>query len=189
MQATEAHSNWILQLTVGFHLQVLMRIYFFGFDGIHPLHDSATHSIEPLATRLGALPIPRPPGRHAGSSGATSSPLQGATMPQGWPASSRPNVRRQDWSCGFYPTQPRRQRPTRARPTEEYRRMDRAARIDPSEGCRICRVIALLRVNKAGAKWAAAVGPAPMSHQSNCMPGSARRMHLRAGTRVSQARP
>ena len=67
MQATEAHSNWILQLTVGFHLQVLMRIYFFGFDGIHPLHDSAAYPIEPLATRLWSLLMPRPPGRHAGS--------------------------------------------------------------------------------------------------------------------------
>ncbi|HOE44173.1 MAG TPA: hypothetical protein PLB25_21460 [Rhodoferax sp.] len=67
MQATEAHSIWILQLTVGFHLQVLMRIYFFGFDGFHPLHGSATHPIEPLATRLLSLLIPRPPGPHAGS--------------------------------------------------------------------------------------------------------------------------
>ncbi len=30
-----------------------MSIYFFSFDEVHPLGDSATHPIEPLATRLG----------------------------------------------------------------------------------------------------------------------------------------
>gem|GEM_PF-695676 len=32
-----------------------MSIYFFSFDGVHPLSDGATRPIEPLATRLGAL--------------------------------------------------------------------------------------------------------------------------------------
>ena len=32
-----------------------MSIYFFSFGEVHPLGDSATHPIEPLATRLGAL--------------------------------------------------------------------------------------------------------------------------------------
>ena len=32
-----------------------MNIDYFRFDGIHLLGDSATHPIEPLATRLGAL--------------------------------------------------------------------------------------------------------------------------------------
>ena len=32
-----------------------MNIDFFSFDGVHPLGYSATHPIEPLATRLGAL--------------------------------------------------------------------------------------------------------------------------------------
>jgi len=58
-----------------------MSIYFFSFDVAHPLGDSATHPIEPLATRLGALLLlagrsPRrrraypdaPPAAHSGAS-------------------------------------------------------------------------------------------------------------------------
>ena len=43
-----------IQLTACFPLLVLMSIYFFSFDVAHPLGDSATHPIEPLATRLGS---------------------------------------------------------------------------------------------------------------------------------------
>jgi len=58
-----------------------MSIYFFSFDGVRPLGDSATHPIEPPATRLGALlllagrsPLRRlaypdvPPAAHSGAS-------------------------------------------------------------------------------------------------------------------------
>ena len=69
-----------IQLTACFPLLVLMSIYFFSFDVAHPLGDSATHPIEPLATRLGALLL------LAGRSCASSSPLRGAAMPEAWPA-------------------------------------------------------------------------------------------------------
>ena len=103
------------RLTTCISLQLLMIIYLFSFDGVHPLNHGATHPIEPLAPCLGGLLI------LAGSSGASSSPLQGAAMRQAWPASSRPNLRRQVWSRAFSPAQPCRQRPTRARPTDESR--------------------------------------------------------------------
>ncbi len=58
-----------------------MNIYFFSFDEVHSLGDSATHPIEPLAVRLGALFLlagssPRrrhaypaaPPAAHSGAS-------------------------------------------------------------------------------------------------------------------------
>ncbi|MBK9440638.1 MAG: hypothetical protein IPN53_04675 [Comamonadaceae bacterium] len=58
-----------------------MNIDFFSFDVVHPLGDSATHPIEPLATRLGSLlllagrsPLRRraypdaPPAAHSGAS-------------------------------------------------------------------------------------------------------------------------
>ncbi|HOE43779.1 MAG TPA: hypothetical protein PLB25_19440, partial [Rhodoferax sp.] len=57
-----------------------MIIYFFSFDVAHPLGDSATHPIEPQASRLGRKLL------LAGSGCASSSPLQGATMPHAWPA-------------------------------------------------------------------------------------------------------
>ena len=43
-----------IQMTACFHLQVLMRINFFGFNGVHPLGHSAIRPIEPLATCRGA---------------------------------------------------------------------------------------------------------------------------------------
>ena len=47
-----------------------MSIYFFCFDEVDPLGGSTTHPIEPLAPRLGRKLL------LAGSSGASSSPLQ-----------------------------------------------------------------------------------------------------------------
>ena len=57
-----------------------MNIDFFGFDGVHLLGDSATHPMEPLATRLGSLLL------LAGRSCSWSSRLRGAAMPEAWPA-------------------------------------------------------------------------------------------------------
>jgi len=49
-----------------------MTIYFFSFIGVPPWGDGATHPIEPLATRLGALLLlagrSPPPAAHSGPS-------------------------------------------------------------------------------------------------------------------------
>ncbi len=66
-------------MTACFHVQVLMSIFFFSFDGVHHLGDSATHPIELLATRLGRKLL------LAGSRGASSSrlPSRAASGPLG----------------------------------------------------------------------------------------------------------
>ncbi len=53
------------QLTACFHLQVLMRICSFNFDGVDSSGHNATRPNGPLATRLGSLRLPRVLGQHA----------------------------------------------------------------------------------------------------------------------------
>jgi len=85
----------------------------FSLSQVHLLGGSVTHPIEPLATRLGSLLL------LAGSSPRCVVTLAGRNQPRGLASSCRSIVRRHNWSCGTQPTQPRRQQPTRARPTEE----------------------------------------------------------------------
>jgi len=56
-----------------------MDIDYFSLSQVHLLGESATHPIEPLATRLGSLLL------LAGKWLAKSSPLQGAARPEAWP--------------------------------------------------------------------------------------------------------
>ena len=62
IDAISPTGSWIW-LTTCFHFQVIMSSYSFSFGGVHLVGGSARHPIEPLATRLGALRLPRPQGR------------------------------------------------------------------------------------------------------------------------------